>query len=148
MKRTIWILFCLVLLAVTNGKAGIVVLTFDQLPTNAGTCCQESIMNYYNGGFATDINGNNPFGPGPNLGVIFPTIDEVVSPDAFAPSQPNIFGFNLGGSYSVSVPGGFTNGFSFDTTGGVGGEAVYIQDNHGGPLGHSALTKRLLIVRF
>jgi hypothetical protein len=89
--------------------AGVVTLTFEGLQD------QESIDNYYNGGF-----GGSGSGPGPNYGIVF-TSDSLAlisSADGGSgnfsnnPSGDTIM-FFLAGADTMDVAAGFNTGFSF-----------------------------------
>jgi hypothetical protein len=77
------------------------------------------ILDYYDGGLS---GGPSPAGPGPAFGVAFSpnalgvcrgNIPGCVSNFAGAPSPLGVLGFREGSAATMTVPGGFTSGFSF-----------------------------------
>ena len=121
-----------VLLLLGSSAAQAVVLTFEGLGD------QESINNYYAGGF-----GGSGSGPGPNYGITF-TSDSLSVIDAdnggsgnFSnnPSGHTIM-FFLNGADTMNVAAGFTTGFSFfyANNGGDGLVSVYSGLNGTGTL--------------
>jgi len=109
--RIIWPLsVCLLSVLTANLEADTTTLTFEGLKDN------ESVLNYYNGGF-----GGSGSGPGPNYGITF-TSDSlaIISNTASgtgnfdqAPSGNTILFFVSGAGDTMNVAGGFTTGFSF-----------------------------------
>ncbi|MCI0540118.1 MAG: hypothetical protein L0Z50_33345 [Verrucomicrobiales bacterium] len=97
-------------------SANAITLTFDELQNN------ESVLDYYNGGF-----GSSGTGPGPSYGITFGPI-EFVQNHFLAPSPPNILFI---GNETIDVPGGF-NAFSLDSLGFFGAPFVRVWDGVGG----------------
>jgi len=114
--------------------AGVVDLTFEGLGD------EESIGNYYNGGF-----GGSGSGPGPNYGITFGSDSlAIISNTAGgtgnftnAPSGVTIAFFLSGPGDVMNVAAGFTTGFSFfyaDQVGFTGSVSVYDGLNGSGSL--------------
>jgi len=100
------------LVAAPIARAGVDVMTFEGLQN------EESIDNYYNGGF-----GGSGSGPGPNYGVTFTSDSLALIAGNFggsgnfdgnlAPSPHTIAFFLSGAGDVMDVAGGFSTGFSF-----------------------------------
>jgi hypothetical protein len=97
------------------------VLTFEGLQQN------EEILNYYNGG-----QGSLGSGPGPSYGVTFGTSALALRSGNFSsnPTPPTVLYFLSGSGAVMSVPAGFTTGFSFYYAGSVTG-SVTVWDQTG-----------------
>jgi len=103
----------LVLLAGTlclGQTSGTVTLTFEGLKD------QESILNYYNGGY-----GGSGSGPGPNYGITFGSDSRCIVAQSAGglgdfsgnPSGVSVAFFSAGAGVLMNVPTGFKTGFSF-----------------------------------
>lgn len=119
----------LVLLAMSLGaRASVITLTFEGLGD------LEAVGNYYIGGF-----GGSGSGPGPNYGVVFsPNALALIDFDAGGagdfggePSPSTVLVFFPGTEVVMSVPAGFTTGFSFFYTAPDSPGLVTIYDNIG-----------------
>ena len=121
MKRILSLSAMLVLLPQLSqgqGPNNILTLNFEGLQD------QETVLDYYNGGF-----GGKGSGPGPKYGVTFLanslalTSNTVGGTGKFInePSPNNAVFFSSGGGDIMNVAGGFTGGFSFFYTGGLAG---------------------------
>lgn len=110
MKKTVGILALVLLVGVVAAQAGTIVLTFEGLKD------EETVLNYYNGGF-----GGSGSGPGPNYGITFGSDSLALISGEFggsgnfsgAPSMPTVLFFLTGPGDIMNVPAGFTTGFSF-----------------------------------
>lgn len=110
MKKTVGTLALVLLVGVVAAQAGTIVLTFEGLKD------QETVLNYYNGGF-----GGSGSGPGPNYGITFGSDSLALISGEFggsgnfsgAPSMPTVLFFLTGPGDIMDVPAGFTTGFSF-----------------------------------
>jgi len=92
------------------------VLTFNALKHD------EPVANYYEGGY-----GGMGTGPGPNLGVTFPSHALAFGPLGPVPGPILYWDDHSKSNITINVPGGFDTGFSFLFTSDVAG-AVWIYD--------------------
>jgi hypothetical protein len=97
------------------------VLTFEGLKQD------EPILGYYNGGY-----GGNGSGPGPNYGITFGSSALALNSGNYSsnPTPPSVLYFLSGSGAVMSVPAGFTTGFSFYYAGTVTG-TVTVWDQTG-----------------